>query len=566
MGCLIARTWLTLLVTKLDGEIMKDLIGLRGKSFLRDLIYWFLIAVPASYINSGIKYLTSKLALNFRTNLVRYCHDLYMDSRLVYYKLQFNNNDDQDGSEEYQLDFKYIDQNFTEDINKFATSLTSLFSNVGKPLVDLIFFAVYLRDNIGTFGIVGILINYFLTGLILRRNSPNFSKLWKVKTYLEGIYYNYNLNLINNCEEISFYKGIKFEKLKITRLFRNLISHIEHETVLRFNYQLLEEYILKFTWPAFGYFFAAIPIIFDGGSGIDMDSTTNMRSFIVNKRLILSMADAGSRLMFSIKDVSRLGGVTDTIFSLLVNLHQVHDSNFQYGLKANATGFGSSLRLNSFASKSKLQQNQLLLLNNGITGTIQKSYQGLRFEDIPVIIPSSEGANGEHLVNHLSFQIKKGESLLILGQNAVGKTSIIRLISELWPLYSGLLSKPNSNDIYYVSQKSYFVGNGSFRDQIIYPLNHMEMLVKGSTDRDLCEILNDVGLGYLLERFGSLDYNPAFGGGSTNVSNKTDETSNGAVLANGSAGSSISNETNGKGIVIDEVMVNGEIVKEKDKN
>ncbi|GMF07759.1 unnamed protein product [Ambrosiozyma monospora] len=92
------------------------------------------------------------------------------------------------------------------------------------------------------------------------------------------------------------------------------------------------------------------------------------------------------------------------------------------------------------------------------------------------------------------------------------------------------------------------------------------MLVKGSTDRDLCEILNDVGLGYLLERFGSLDYNPAFGGGSTNVSNKTDETSNGAVLANGSAGSSISNETNGKGIVIDEVMVNGEIVKVYNSN
>lgn len=73
---LVLRTYLSLLVTKLDATIVRDLIGVKGRKFGRDLIYWFLLAVPASYTNSTIKYLTKRLALNFRTNLVRYCHDL----------------------------------------------------------------------------------------------------------------------------------------------------------------------------------------------------------------------------------------------------------------------------------------------------------------------------------------------------------------------------------------------------------------------------------------------------------------------------------------------------------
>ena len=38
--------------------------------------------------------------------------------------------------------------------------------------------------------------------------------------------------------------------------------------------------------------------------------------------------------------------------------------------------------------------------------------------------------------------------MLILGSNGCGKTAIARIIAGLWPLYSGLLSKPNDDDIF----------------------------------------------------------------------------------------------------------------------
>lgn len=86
---LIMRTWLSLFVARLDGQIVRDIIAGRGRKFMLDLVCWFLIAFPASYTNSAIKFLQRKLSLNFRVNLTRYIHDIYLDKRLAFYKLAY---------------------------------------------------------------------------------------------------------------------------------------------------------------------------------------------------------------------------------------------------------------------------------------------------------------------------------------------------------------------------------------------------------------------------------------------------------------------------------------------
>ena len=466
---LILRTWLSLLIAKLDGQIVKDIIGGKFRKFLRDLIYWFLMAVPASYTNSAIKYLVRKLSINFRSNLMRYVHDMYLDPRMVYYKVSFNDQA-----------IKDIDNFITTDINRFCNSICSLFSNIGKPMIDLVFFSVYLRDNLGTAGIAGIFANYFLTAYILKRNTPPFGKLTKEKSALEGEYYNDHLNLITNSEEIAFYNGTNLEKIKINDIYQKMMNHIFKINRLKVTYNILEDYILKYTWSALGYLFASIPIFIVSIKDNVKKSTEerNMRQFIVNKRLMLNLADAGSRLMYSIKDISKLTGYTDRVFTLLTVLHQVHAVDFNYG-----------------------DEN----LNNDIKGTIQYHYNGLRFEKINVIIPSLNGSEGTKLIRDLDFSLKQHESILILGMNGCGKTSIERIIAGLWPLYNGLISKPNDDDIIYLPQRAYF-SNGTLRDQIIYPLSHSEMLNEGKTDQDLIRILKEVRLEYLLDRDIGLNY------------------------------------------------------------
>lgn len=51
---LVGRTWLSLIVARLDGAIVRDLVAANGKGFAKGLIYWFLIAIPASYNNAMV--------------------------------------------------------------------------------------------------------------------------------------------------------------------------------------------------------------------------------------------------------------------------------------------------------------------------------------------------------------------------------------------------------------------------------------------------------------------------------------------------------------------------------
>lgn len=482
-GFLILRTWLSLLVAKLDGQIVKNLIAGNGKKFSRDLIYWILIAFPASYTNAAIKYLDNRLALSFRTNLTRYIHDMYLDKKMAYYKIS-------------NLDIQNIDQYITADVAKFSLSLAKLFSSMGKPFIDIIFFAVYLRDTLGSGAIIGIFINYFLTAFLLKKATPKFGQLVAKNTILEGVYFNQHLNVMNNSEEIGFYKGSLIEKSKLIANFSKLTSHINKEINAAFLYNIIEDYILKYTWSAWGYIFSGLPIILDevfpkkNTKNVPVNQKHNMRQFITNKRLMLSLADAGSRLMYSIKDVSELTGYTDRVFTLLSSLHRVHSPRYDYG--------------DQFGIKD-------------INGTIQQNYtNGIRFEHFPVIIPTTNGSEATPLVRDLNFKISGNKNLLILGSNGSGKTSIARIMAGLWPLYSGLLSKPSEDDTFFLPQKTYFTA-GNLRDQIIYPYSYDDMIEMGYNDDYLYHILCEVKLDYLLSREGNFnvikDWKDVFSGG-----------------------------------------------------
>jgi ABC-type uncharacterized transport system fused permease/ATPase subunit len=85
------------------------------------------------------------------------------------------------------------------------------------------------------------------------------------------------------------------------------------------------------------------------------------------------------------------------------------------------------------------------------------------------------------MASKLSCEIVSGKSLLVTGPNGSGKTSVFRVLRDIWPTVCGRLTKPSldikelgsGNGMFFVPQRPYTC-LGTLRDQIIYPLSKEE--------------------------------------------------------------------------------------------
>lgn len=483
---LMLRTYLSLVVARLDGEIVRDLVAGNGKAFLWGIVKWCGLGGFASYTNSMIKFLESKVSIAFRTRLTRYIHDLYLNDNLNYYKL--SNLDGGVG--------QGADQFITQDLTLFCASAANLYSSLGKPFVDICVFNYQLYQSLGPLALTGLLSNYFLTASILRRLSPPFGKLKAVEGRKEGDFRALHARLIANAEEVAFYGGADMEKTFLNREFKSLKTWMESIYMLKIRYNILEDFILKYSWSAYGYLLSSLPVFLPawGGLGGAMELAEGadkggrergrMKEFITNKRLMLSLADAGGRMMYSIKDLSELAGYTSRVYTLISTLHRVHANAYF----PRPTG------------------SELYSLSD-VQGTIQKGFDGVRLENVPVVAPGLWPQGGEELIESLSLIVRRGEHLLISGSNGVGKSAIARILAGLWPVYRGLVSRPKApgeDGIMFLPQRPY-LSIGTLRDQVIYPDGELDMRLKRKSEDDLLKVLEAARLGYLPDREGGWD-------------------------------------------------------------
>jgi len=90
-------------------------------------------------------------------------------------------------------------------------------------------------------------------------------------------------------------------------------------------------------------------------------------------------------------------------------------------------------------------------------------------------------------VQDLSFELKRKQSLLIMGASGTGKSSVLRTIAGLWPSGSGALERPPLVELMFLPQRPYMI-QGNLRDQLLYP--YPERKVDDETIRAVVEEVN----------------------------------------------------------------------------
>jgi ATP-binding cassette subfamily D (ALD) long-chain fatty acid import protein len=379
----------------------------------------------------------------------------------------------------------------------FCASAANIYSSLGKPFVDLCVFNYQLYQALGPLAFGTLMSTYIVTALALKKLSPPFGKLKETEGRKEGDFRSLHSRLIANAEEVAFYGGDQMEKIFLDKGFKDLKRWMEQIYTLKIKYTMLEDFILKYSWSAIGYVASSLPVFLPAWGGIGGASELNhvdkhgsrersrMQDFITNKRLMLSLSDAGGRIMYSMKDLGELAGYTSRVYTLISTLHRVHADAYYPSI-------GARPELFSMAD---------------VQGTVHKGFDGVRLENVPIVAPAVYPMGGDELIPSLSFIVHSGEHLLITGSNGVGKSAISRLVAGLWPVYRGLVSRPKSSGmdgIMFLPQRPY-LSTGTLRDQVIYPHTAVDMKEAGRRDRDLIGVLEEAKLGYLVDREGGWD-------------------------------------------------------------
>ncbi|ELR98276.1 ABC transporter ATP-binding protein/permease [Gloeocapsa sp. PCC 73106] len=417
------------------GEIVSSLAAKDPQRFAQSIWLFLGFILLGIPLLSFNNYIQSKLSLYWRQWLTNYFLNQYLDQQIFY---QISS----------QAKIDNPDQRIAEDIKIFTERTVFFLVVCLDSTLQLIGFITILwiiskslMFCLIVYAFLGTGVTFLIFGKILTRlNFQQFK--------LEG---NFRFGLIRvqeNAEAIAFYQGQAQEKNQVkgrlTEVLKNFKSLIRWQfrlNIFQNGYQYIN-FILPFVVLA--------PRIFSGE--LEIGAVTQSQA-------------AFERVGFAI--------------GLVINQFEK--------LSLIAAGIE---RLGTFIQGME-QQKQLL----------KTSSIDLRENIILVIrnLSLQTPDTSRILVKNLSLTIPLGQSLLIIGPSGVGKSSLLRAIAGLWNSGTGVIERPQRDQMLFLPQKPYMI-LGSLRQQLLYPKNFLDI-----SDRQLFELLEQVNLYHLITRYHNLD-------------------------------------------------------------
>eukprot|EP00271_Cylindrocystis_brebissonii_P004309 TRINITY_DN15947_c0_g1_i1.p1 TRINITY_DN15947_c0_g1~~TRINITY_DN15947_c0_g1_i1.p1 ORF type:complete len:753 (+),score=122.92 TRINITY_DN15947_c0_g1_i1:336-2594(+) len=459
---LVSRTLLTDRIAALEGVAGQSVVS-RNWPLFQDTLWNFAgTAVPAAFVNSGLKYMQVVISLAFRQRITEHLHQRYLTNRVYYVASTLGG-------------LSNADQRITEDVEKFSAAISELFSYTFKPILDIILFTHSLANTVGYQGQLLLYAYFIVISGVLRGISPPLALMTAQEGALSGNFRNAQQRLVAHAEEVAFNDppAGETEKMILNDHLYRLLRHARLSAFQRFIQQVADGYMVKYAASVIGLLVYAAPIYFNKNPG---NTSTLTGEYIRAMRLMMSTSSAIGQLVLVYKRVNTLAGHTSRVAELLETVRQLSTKEGQ--------------------KKAKIMKPLLLDQDSSINGHQEGAEEA---EELPPPLPPThlysdiirfervtiQSPDGSVLVRELSFEVRQGQSVILMGPNGSGKSSLFRVLAELWPLQSGCIWRPPRGDIFYLSQRPYVVP-GTLRDQVRYPLPPQKIAQASAHRRSLC--------------------------------------------------------------------------------
>uniref|UniRef100_A0A8C7F498 ATP-binding cassette sub-family D member 3 n=1 Tax=Oncorhynchus kisutch TaxID=8019 RepID=A0A8C7F498_ONCKI len=470
---LVARTYCDVWMIQNGTMIESAIIG-RSNTDFKNYLFNFCKVMPLiALVNNFLKLGLNELKLRFRVRLTKHLYDEYLKG-YTYYKM--GNLDNRIAN---------ADQLLTQDVERFCNSVVDLYSNLSKPLLDIGLYIFKLTSAIGAQGPASMMTYLLVSGLFLTRLRRPIGKMTVTEQRYEGEYRYVNSRLITNSEEIAFYNGNMREKQTIHSTFKKLVDHLHKFIFFRFSMGFVDSLIAKYIATVVGYLVVSRPFLnLADPRHMNSSQPELLEDYYQSGRMLLRMSQALGRIVLAGREMTRLSGFTMRITELMKVLKELNSGKYERTMV-------------SHQDKESEAVERVPLVPG--SGQIINVDHIIKFEHTPLATP-----NGDILIKDLTFEVRSGTNVLVCGPNGCGKSSLFRVLGELWPLFGGQLTKPERGKLFYVPQRPYMT-LGTLRDQVIYPDTYEEQKRKGISDQVLKEYLDNVQLGHILDREGTWD-------------------------------------------------------------
>lgn len=397
---------------------------------------WLYLGTFAIAVLIGVYYrwVEERLALLWREWMAQHLIKRYFNNR-AYYRLR--------GSESIDNP----DQRISEDVRNFTVNSLSFLLMTLNSLVTLVAFIGVLWSISGTlvttlflYAVVGtgvsILIGRRLVGL-------SFHQYQKEADLRYGL-----VRVRDNAESIAFYRGEKREHLDLINRLSAAVANMGNIIIWNRN--------LGFFTNSYNYAALVLPVVIvapmfmrgEVGFGVVTQSAGAFAQVLAAVSLIITQFGGLSAYLAG---VQRLGSLWD-------NLDE-HD-----------------------AEEERIARES--------TQQIEEDSRVVKLDKLTVHTPDASHV----LVKELTFELRRKQSLLIMGASGSGKSSVLRTIAGLWYGASGTLERPALNDLMFLPQRPYMI-QGGLRDQLLYPYPD-----RGATDEEIGAIVDKVNLADVFER------------------------------------------------------------------